>query len=107
MTNNEDSSSVYIYRADVLINKSGYSCGEDGICGNEDDNPTSVNPGETIEYKLEYDNAGNIDAEDVVIQDKIPEGTCYTLGTVEANQHQRVLYWSIATMRGSRGVTHR
>jgi len=86
LANNTDSTSTTVYLADLAIEKTGYSCGVDDICGSVDDNATEVNPGETIEYKIEYENAGNIDAENPVIEDKIPERTCYELGTIEANQ---------------------
>jgi uncharacterized repeat protein (TIGR01451 family)/uncharacterized delta-60 repeat protein len=86
LENNTDDTYTYVYLADVLIQKSGYSCGPDNICGSGDDNPSTLNPGERINYTLSYDNAGDMDAENVVISEMIPLGTCYSVGTVEANQ---------------------
>lgn len=85
LENNTDTSTVSVYLPDVTIEKEGASCGVDDICGNEDDDQIDANPGESIRYRLEYDNKGNIDAENVQIEETIPTNTCYKPGSVELN----------------------
>jgi uncharacterized delta-60 repeat protein/uncharacterized repeat protein (TIGR01451 family) len=102
LENNTDDTYTYVYLADVLIQKSGYSCGPDNICGNGDDNPSTLNPGERINYTLSYDNAGDMGAENVVISEMIPLGTCYSVGTVEANQPPS----TILTYSNDDGITY-
>ncbi len=67
LTNNPDDSTVIVYQADVFVNKSVV------------DFPTGdefwTESGSILEYTIEYGNSGNIDAENVVIYEIVPEGT--------------------------------
>lgn len=82
MTNNTANTSVTVYRTDVVVQKNGISYGPDGILGTSDDSQTYVNPGEKINYTINYNNIGNTNANDVVINENIPTGTCYVNGSV-------------------------
>jgi uncharacterized repeat protein (TIGR01451 family) len=85
--NNTDTSETIAYRADVLVEKNGVACGEDNDCTTEEDNSeTEAYLNDLINYTVIYNNQGDIDAEDVLIQETIPIGTCYRIGSVEANQ---------------------
>ncbi len=82
MSNNWATSSVTVYRSDLTISKNGTSYGPDNTLGTADDNQTYVNPGETINYKIEYNNTGNYSASSTVITETVPQGTCYVNGSV-------------------------
>jgi uncharacterized repeat protein (TIGR01451 family) len=91
-SNNIDDTSVSIYKPDLMIQKTGFSCGPDNTCGNSDDSPTTVNQGEIIQYEISYDNIGNIDAENPIIVEPIPNGTCFVEGSVTAPPGGKVEY---------------
>ena len=91
-SNNDDCSSVSVYRSDVTSSKTGYACGPDDDCstaipgGGEDNNSSEVNAGEKIRYTVNYNNSGNTAAEGVTIVEQIPTGSCYVIGSAEVNQ---------------------
>lgn len=77
-SNNIDTTSVTVYRPDLVIHKTGFSYGPDWAPGTADDTLTTANQGEYIEYTLSYDNIGNISAENAVITETIPQGVCFS-----------------------------
>jgi uncharacterized repeat protein (TIGR01451 family) len=81
LTNNVDTSSVVVQRADVVVLKTGVSCGGDPSCAS----PVSdvVNVGDSVDYTFAYGNDGGAAADDVVIEDILPAGTCYRVGSLE------------------------
>jgi uncharacterized repeat protein (TIGR01451 family) len=81
-SNNTDTSSTTVYFADLMVQKTGFSCGPGDVCGDGNDNPNQVDKGELIQYKIEYDNIGSIDAKNAYIEDVIPTGTCYEVGSI-------------------------
>ncbi len=42
---------------------------------------TSVNAGDTVDYKIQYKNTGSVDQKNVVIKDQLPAGVTYVAGT--------------------------
>jgi streptogramin lyase len=82
LTNNSATTTVTVWRADIITTKDGYSCGADNVCGNSDDSQTSASIGETLRYKIEYDNIGNTDAKNVILQELVPAGTCFKVGSI-------------------------
>jgi|GEM_PF-258842 len=83
--NNTAISSVVVFRSDVTVSKTGVSCGPAGLaCAAADEDFVDV--GDTIRWTLEWANDGHIDALDAVIEDILPAGTCYVVGSLEASQ---------------------
>lgn len=82
LINNTATSTVSVWRADVTTSKDGYSCGPDNICGNADDSQTNANIGETLRYKLEYNNIGNFNASNTILEELVPAGTCFKVGSI-------------------------
>ena len=74
LTNNVDSSQVNIWRPDVTIKKS--------VVNDPDDSEVWTEAGDIMTYTLEYNNIGNADADDVCIQEIIPEGTSFISGSL-------------------------
>ena len=72
--NNSDDSSVSVYRTDVFVNKSVVDASGDEFW---------TEAGNILTYTIEYGNIGNIDAEDVVISEIIPDGTSYVGGSLQ------------------------
>lgn len=76
---------------DLSIVKSGVNCGLDGICGNSDDSvvgnqSTTALPGSRVNYTLNWGlNGNNIASTNTIIQDTLPQGMCYQVGTLEQN----------------------
>ncbi|MDO4773865.1 MAG: hypothetical protein Q4A37_01940, partial [Candidatus Saccharibacteria bacterium] len=83
MDNNRATVSTTVYRADVRIKKDGLSAGKDGIFGTADDSTTEVRAKERIRYSLAYNNSGNRDAKETVIEEIIPDNTCFSVGSVK------------------------
>ncbi|GHU07899.1 hypothetical protein FACS189431_3210 [Alphaproteobacteria bacterium] len=103
MTNNTDNSKTVVYRSDLRIVKTATVNGYDGAFGTGDDrigatNDTSgsipANPTETIRYKLEYNNIGNMTAKDSVISEVVPIGTCYAVNSFANLPFGSVLQYS-------------
>lgn len=87
LLDNDDESQVTVYRADVSVTKEGYGCGADDDCNTlAPIDYSKVSAGDDIEYIINYNNSGNTEAENTVIKETIPEGTCYKVGTVESAQ---------------------
>lgn len=87
LINNTDDSTLTVYRADVLVNKEGVGCGADNDCSTVvAGDYVAVNAGDKIKYTIEYDNVGNTTAADVIIKERIPEGSCYRVNSIEANK---------------------
>ena len=74
LSNNIDSTTVTIYRPDVMIQKS--------VVDKPTNDETWTEAGSTLTYNLEYNNIGNAGADNVVISEIIPEGTTYEEGTL-------------------------
>lgn len=81
LTNNVDTSSVRVYRANVFVNKKGYAGTTRGFTGSQ----TTATMGDIITYQLDYDNIGNASAENTTITDTLPEGVC--LNTTDLESH--------------------
>ncbi|MDP2342189.1 MAG: OmpA family protein [Deltaproteobacteria bacterium] len=79
--NNTSTSTVTVFRADVVLTKSGVSCAKDPSCATQE--PDFVNVGDIVQYTLAYSNEGDAAAADTVIEDVLPLGTCYRVGTLE------------------------
>ena len=75
LDNNSDDTSVIVYRADLVLEKSVV----DALTGDE----FYTEAGSLLEYTLSYDNIGNVEAENVVLQEIIPEGTTYVPGSLQ------------------------
>ena len=89
VANNVDVASVVVFRADVVIEKSGVSCGPVPIgqgtaCVTQE--ADFVDVGDTVQYTLAWANVGSIAAADAVIEDILPAGTCYRVGSLEAKR---------------------
>ncbi|MCB9809822.1 DUF11 domain-containing protein [Candidatus Peribacteria bacterium] len=88
--NNTASSSTVAYRADVLTTKTGTTCDtatdDCAVPEASYDAGLYTELGEYLQYTVTYNNAGNTDAEDVIITDPIPAGSCYVVGSLEADQ---------------------
>jgi uncharacterized repeat protein (TIGR01451 family) len=82
VSNNSDSSSTRVYRANISVQKTGTSVGEDGVLGTADDSTSVTNPNEVIHYTITYDNSGNTDAADTIISDRIPTDACFVIGSI-------------------------
>lgn len=72
--NNTDASNVSVYMPDVTVHKTGFSV------ANNDPNFVDINS--LVEYKVEYQNKGNIDAQNVNITDPIPVDSCFVIGSI-------------------------
>ena len=72
--NNSDDSSVSVYRTDVFVNKSVVDQTGDEFW---------TEAGNILTYTIEYGNIGNIDADDVIISEIIPDGTSYIGGSLQ------------------------
>ncbi len=82
MTNNADTTEVWVYHADVLTEKEGYSSSTGGLSGST----THTNIGDKITYKVNYDNIGNTVAENTLLTDVLPKGECLDVDDLEANK---------------------
>ncbi len=82
LDNNDDSSTTTVYRADLMLVKTGVSAGRDGIFGTTDDTTDEANAGDQLRYRLEYNNIGNITAKESVITENIPVDICFTVGSI-------------------------
>ena len=82
MTNNDDSTQTTARKPNLVIRKTGISDSNNNsqFTGADSDMITSIN--ENIRYKIEYNNLGNISAEDSEILEEIPLGTCFKLGSI-------------------------
>lgn len=82
MENNDDVTTTTIYRAELLVKKEGRSNTSGTLTATGDDSITA--PGEIITYKVEYTNIGNTNAENSIITEAIPEGTCLDVASLLA-----------------------
>jgi large repetitive protein len=86
--NNTDTATIGVYRADLVVTKSGVALGTDNAVGGSGaaaDDENFVDAGERIRYTIGYDNVGHRSAESAKITETIPFGTCYRVGTVETS----------------------
>jgi len=70
-------------QADLRIVTSAIVNGPDGIFGTADDSTTQASLGETIRYKLKYDNIGAAAADNAVISEVVPVGTCFMTESID------------------------
>ncbi|MFM7855059.1 MAG: hypothetical protein ACKO96_24820, partial [Flammeovirgaceae bacterium] len=94
MTNNESKDTVQVLIPDLLSIKTGFSCGVDGVCGNGDDNKTTVKPGQTVQWQTEYNNIGDYLAEKGEIVETIPAQSCFVLNSVSGLQPDASVVYS-------------
>lgn len=86
LVNNVDSTTTVVYRADVMTTKVGYSRDAMDAMPYTGGDAQETGLGEVITYKIEYDNIGNVNADDTVIVEKIPEGACIDVDSLEMNK---------------------
>ncbi|MFT7578730.1 MAG: putative repeat protein (TIGR01451 family) [Myxococcota bacterium] len=72
LDNNEDSCGTTVYRPDPMVLKDSAPVGE----------PGAVAGTERIGYTITYGNIGQADADDVVIEDTLPSGTYWVVGSL-------------------------
>lgn len=84
-TNNISNTSVTAYMPDLTIQKTAMGHGRDGILGTEDDNDSIVQAGEKITYKITYQNIGDYEAAQARIIDRLPQGNCLILDSLQTN----------------------
>ncbi len=82
--NNYDDSSVSVYRTDLFVNKS--------VVDAETGDDFWTEAGNILTYTIEYGNIGNIDAEDVVISEIIPDGTSYVPSSLQVPEGSLVSF---------------
>jgi len=60
--------------------------------------PNPVSPGEELTYIIEYANAGNVSAENVVLTDNLPDGPIFLGATGDSGENQGVISWNIGNL---------
>ncbi|MBK8092689.1 MAG: DUF11 domain-containing protein [Verrucomicrobiaceae bacterium] len=73
-TNNTDDSRVTVFLPDLTVSKS--------VKNVSDASEQWTEAGRVLEYTLEYDNAGNMTAQDVTLSEIIPAGTTFVPGSI-------------------------
>jgi uncharacterized repeat protein (TIGR01451 family) len=76
---------------------------EEGYDGAEHPTSTGAVPGDTIEYKLTYENAGGGPASDVVVTDAAPANTTFVSCSDSCNQ-EGSLSWNLGTVEAGAPV---
>ena len=81
---NTDQTQVLACRTDVMTTKHGIADrDEDGSFTGTVDSDIFANQWDMIEYTVEYDNLGNAPAENTVITELVPEGTCLNVSSLK------------------------
>ena len=94
LVNNTDDTTTNTYKADLVILKDGISDNNADGSYSSGDSSTTTALGKNIRYTISYDNIGNTFADNAVINEKIPNNTCFTIGSIANIQTGMVVEYS-------------